>query len=83
MENDMGTAVHPSIENAVFDPDATHALAVAFDDICKQMNLPDTADRARENVAMRVIDLAREGVLDPKLLRERVMAEVHAMRKAI
>jgi hypothetical protein len=79
----MGTAVHPLIGNAVFDADATHALAVAFDDICKQMKLPDTADRARENVAMRVLDLAREGVLDPKLLHERIMAEVHAMRKAI
>jgi hypothetical protein len=70
-------------ENAVFDADATHALALAFDDICREMNLPDTANRARENVAIRVIGLAREGVLDPKLLRERVMAEVHGMRKVI
>jgi hypothetical protein len=77
----MGT--HPLIGNAVFDAEATHALAVAFDNICREMNLPDTANRARENVAIRVIGLAREGVLDPKLLRERVMAEVHAMRKVI
>jgi len=76
----MGTVVHPFIKDAVFDPEATHALAIAFDSICKDMNLADTASSARETVAVRVIDLAREGVLDPRLLRERIMQEVHALR---
>lgn len=79
----MGTAMHPSIKDAVFEPEATRALAIAFDDICKDMELPDTADRARANVAMRVIDLGREGLLDPKLLRERVMHEVRALRETL
>jgi hypothetical protein len=79
----MGTAMHPYIKDAVFEPEATRALAIAFDHICKDMKLPDTANRARENVAARVIDLAREGLLDPKLLRERVMQEVHALRAVL
>jgi hypothetical protein len=79
----MGTAMHPYIKDAVFDSDATHALAVAFDDICREMKLPNTAERARANVAMRVIDLGREGLLDPILLRERVMHEVSTLRQTI
>jgi hypothetical protein len=79
----MGTAMHPFIKDAVFDPEATHALAVAFDDICKEMKVPDTDSDARRVVAARVIDLARDGVLDPKLLRERVMHEVSAARAVL
>jgi len=79
----METAVHPSIENAVFEPDATRALAAAFEDICRDMNLPDTDADARRIVATRVIDLARDGVLDPKLLRERVMQEAQALRGVV
>ena len=79
----MGTAVHPFIKDAVFEPEATHALAIAFDDICKEMKVPDTDSDARRIVAARVIDLARDGVLDPTLLRERVMHEVSALRGAI
>jgi hypothetical protein len=79
----MGTAIHPYIKDAVFEPDATSALAAAFDEICRDMKLPDDAARERENVAMRIIDLGREGLLDPKLLRERVMHEVSALRGAL
>ena len=79
----MGTAAHPFIKDAVFDPEATHALATAFDDICRDMNLADTAGSAREIVAARVIDLAREGVVDPKILRERVLREARALRETL
>jgi hypothetical protein len=78
----MGT-VHPSIKDAVFDPDATHALTLAFDDICKEMNLPQTALDAREVVAVRVIDLAREGVLDPQVLCARILHEARALRATL
>jgi hypothetical protein len=82
-EGHMGSAVRPFIKDAVFDPEATHALAVAFDDICRDMNLADTASSAREIVAARIIDLAREGVVDPKILRERVLREAHALREML
>jgi hypothetical protein len=79
----MGTAVHPLIGNAVFDAEATHALALAFDDICKEMHLPHAASEAREVVATRVIDLAREGVLDPHVLCARVLHEARALRGSL
>lgn len=76
----MGTAMHPFIKDAVFEPEATRALAAAFEDICKQMELRETDSDARRIVATRVIDLAREGVLDPKVLCARVVHEARALR---
>jgi hypothetical protein len=82
-EGAMGTAVHPYIMAAVFDPEATRALALAFDDICKHMNLAETATHARETVATRIIDLARDGILDPNALRERVMHEARVLGRTL
>jgi hypothetical protein len=72
----MVTALHPFLRDAVFEPDEVHALALAFDGICHEMDLPVTATVAREVVAMRVIDLAREGLIDPTRLKDRVLHEV-------
>ena len=71
----MATANHALHRDAVFEPDETHAIAVAFDEICREMNLPEAAVVAREIIAMRIIDLAREGLLDPTILRNRVLRE--------
>ena len=57
----MATALHPFLSDAVFEPEEIQALALAFNDICRDMDLPMTATVAREVVATRVIDLAREG----------------------
>ena len=77
----MATELHPCPRDAVFEPEEIHALAVAFDDICVEMNLPVTATVAREVVATRVIDLAREGLIDPTLLTGRVLHEVRMARR--
>jgi hypothetical protein len=72
----MGAVIHPLLkEQAVFEPEATNALAEAFDQVCASMNIPATADHEREVIATRIIDLAREGVLDPQLLKQRVLLE--------
>ena len=71
----MAAADHPYHRDAVFEPDETHAIGIAFDEICRAMNLPQTATVPREVVAIRVIDLARESLLDPILLKNRVLHE--------
>jgi hypothetical protein len=72
----MAPSIHPFLkEQAVFEPDATHALAVAFDQVCAALDLAPTAARDREVIAVRIIDLARNGVLDPQALRDRVLLE--------
>jgi hypothetical protein len=77
----MAAGNHPYHRDAVFEPDETYAIAIAFDEICRAMNLPQTATVPREIVAIRVIDLARESLLDPILLRNRVLHEAHMARQ--
>jgi hypothetical protein len=75
----MATSIHPFLKDeAVFEPDATHALAEAFDQACRALKLPPTADRDREVIAVRIIDLARAGILDPHTLRDRVLLEARS-----
>lgn len=63
---------------ALFEPDAAHALTVAFDDICHELNLPESATREREAIAVRIIELGRQGLLDPKLLSARILHEARS-----
>jgi hypothetical protein len=76
----MAMAEHPFLHDAVFEPDEIQMIAAALDEICREMNVPAGATIAREVVAVRVIDLAREGILDPALLKVRVLHEARAGR---
>jgi hypothetical protein len=70
------SAILPYVNNrSVFDPTATHALSVAFEDACRALNVPRTADSAREAIATRIIELAQRGERDPTRLRDRVIRE--------
>jgi hypothetical protein len=72
----MATFVHPpSKDDVVFEPEATRALALAFDQVCAALDVPPMADRDRRVIATRIVDLGREGVLDPGVLRDRVLLE--------
>jgi hypothetical protein len=50
-----------------------------LEEACKALNINGDA-RDRETVAARIIDLARNGVVDAATLRDRVLAETKAMR---
>jgi hypothetical protein len=76
----MATALHPFLRDAVFEPEEIDAVAAAFDEICRKINLPATAKVAREALATRVIDLAREGLIDTTLLTDRMLHEVRLAR---
>ena len=62
----------------VFEPEATHAMSVAFDEACRALNVPHTANGAREALAARIIDFARRGERNPDQLRDRVVTEASA-----
>jgi hypothetical protein len=79
----MEIGISPPALGAVFEPDEMQALVVAFEEICRQMDLPPSATVAREVVAIRVIDLAREGLVDPALLTDRVLGEVRVARQLL
>lgn len=58
-----------------FEPEAIAAMSRAFEDACAALHILATDERIREIVATRVIDLARAGVTDARVLSERVLQE--------
>jgi hypothetical protein len=57
-----------------FDPKDVAAMAAALDDVCQILKLNGDGS-ARETIAVRIIDLAKAGMRDPKSLRDRVLHE--------
>jgi hypothetical protein len=74
----MGAIVYFLKDPAVFEPEVTHAMSTAFDDVCRALDLAASDTRGREAVAARVIELARRGERDPDKLRQRVLKEAGA-----
>ena len=66
-------------DHSAFEPDEIDAMSRALEETCKALNI-DGQTKDRETVAARIIDLARNGVVDAKVLCERVLAEVNALR---
>ena len=65
-------------DQIVFTPDATHAMSVAFDEVCRTLFVPDNAKAVREAIADKVIEHARCGEHDPDRLRDAVLKEIGA-----
>ena len=63
-------------DGAAFDPNTIKAMSEALESTCAVLNVDDQIHK-REVVAARIIDLARNGVIDAKTLSERV---IEAMR---
>jgi hypothetical protein len=61
--------------NAAFEPAAVSAMSQALDEACKALGLTPTQKYEREQIAMRIIDLASTGVTDGEVLRNRVLFE--------
>jgi hypothetical protein len=66
-------------DNAAFDPEAIKAMSEALERACAALHVNGQL-RDREVIAARIIDLARNGVLDAKVLSDRVVAETKSLR---
>jgi hypothetical protein len=72
----MATIV-PFLRNQfAFEPEAVQAMSAAFDEVCRALDLNGDF-RARETIAVRVIELARRGERDAIRLRDRVLREAN------
>ena len=60
----------------VFEPDDIKAMTIAFDDVCESLKL-DGNVKAKEVVAIRIIELARRGERSPTKLRDQVLHEAN------
>jgi len=58
-----------------FEPEQISAMSQAFQEACNALRIFAGDERGREIVATRIIDLARSGVVDPHVLRDRVLLE--------
>ncbi|MGA8615318.1 MAG: hypothetical protein WB760_27285 [Xanthobacteraceae bacterium] len=63
-------------DQSAFEPEATHAMSVAFDEVCQALKVGEDV-RAREAIAVRIIELARCGEHDSKRLRDRVLRDAN------
>lgn len=63
------------VDAATFEPEAVHALGQAFDETCATLRLASSDHDGRETVAIRIIELASEGLVDAAALRDRVLQE--------
>ena len=62
-------------EKCAFEPEAIMAMSTAFDEVCAALRVFARDERGREIIATRIVDLARNGVIDAKTLSDRVIAE--------
>jgi hypothetical protein len=70
-------SIIPFLQDDAFDPDALRAMATALDEVCRTLRL-NGDQRAREIMAVRIIELARRGERDPERLRDRMLWEAGA-----
>jgi hypothetical protein len=66
-------------DHASFEPEAIEIMSRALEEACKALHINGEI-KDREVVAARIIDLARDGVIDAKMLSGRVVAETKALR---
>ena len=67
-------------DKSSFGPEAITAMSEALERACGMLQI-DGHSSAREVIATRIIDLARNGVIDATALSKRVIAETKALRK--
>ena len=72
----MATII-PFLQDDAFDPEALRAMSTALEEVCRIL-MVNGDQRAREAMAVRIIELARRGERDPERLRDRVLREAGA-----
>jgi hypothetical protein len=69
-----------SRKECAFDPTDVTAMSVAFDEVCKQLDLPADAANTREVIALRIVELAKRGERNATILRDQVLSEERRRR---
>ena len=67
--------VRADLSGGTFEPQDIEAMSLAFEEVCKALEIQPGATREREAVALRIIELCRRGERRPDRLAERVLKE--------
>jgi hypothetical protein len=74
----------PFLKNqTAFDPETVRAMSMAFDDVCKELALKLSEIKAREVIAKKIIELARNGERSPTQLRDRALKAVGVTKGSV
>jgi hypothetical protein len=63
-------------DESAFDPEDIKAMSTALEDVCNALKLNGNA-KAKEIVAIRIIELARQGERSSIKLRDRLLQEAN------
>jgi hypothetical protein len=64
------------LDGVKFDRETTRILGVAYEMACAALKFADQTYIAHETIAKRIIELAKDDVLDPDRLCERALDEL-------
>lgn len=65
--------ITPFLEHEAFDPEATRAMGIAFENSCKALGLADRADPITGIIAKKIIELTRSGIRDSARLQTEIL----------
>ena len=71
--------IPPFLDGFKFDPEAKRIMGTAFEMTRVALKYANRPDVAHEAVANRIIELAKNGMLDPDRLCERVMDDLRRL----
>jgi hypothetical protein len=70
-------------DKTAFGPAAIEAMSKAFEEACIALQVYAGDEKGREIIATRIIDLARNGLIDPTALRDRIIAEARLANRTV
>ena len=69
--------VYPLLQGQAFEPEFIDAMARAFEDALRVLQLTNRNDPLNTIVAKRIIEVAQTGERDPQRMRDRALQSLH------
>jgi|tagenome__1003787_1003787.scaffolds.fasta_scaffold20515527_1 hypothetical protein len=61
---------------SVFEPEMVQVIAQAYEECCVMLRVFAGDEQGKQVIAMRVLELARSGIMDPALLRDLTLRQL-------
>ena len=67
------------LEGNSFDPESLQVIVAAYEEARQALGLVDRSDPLTETVARKIIEVAKTGERDPKVIRQRAIDDLGAI----
>jgi hypothetical protein len=68
--------ITPYLDGFKFDPETRRIMGIAFEMTCAALKFSNRNDLARDVIAKKIIELSKDGVLDPDQLCEQALNDL-------